>query len=112
MFSYQLVLRGIEETNNTGDKKYFSISRIKVFPLVVAIDEHDYKFTQTASSKISWCYYKDRVVTIDWKEGCQRKSVMTLDELNPEEQLNCHLVMLEKFIEQEFLPDIYLRFKT
>lgn len=109
-FSYQLVLRGVEKVNYRGDKQYFSISRIKVFPVSVVLNDCEYKFTQKASSKVSWCYSNNKVITVNWREGSQKKSVLTLEELNPEEQLNQHLVMLEKFIEQEFLPDIYLKF--
>lgn len=109
-FSYQLVLRGVEKVNYRGDKQYFSISRIKVFPVSVVLNDCKYKFTQKASSKVSWCYSNNKVITVNWREGSQKKSVLTLEELNPEEQLNQHLVMLEKFIEQEFLPDIYLKF--
>lgn len=110
-FSYQLVLRGVEKSSYRGDKQYFSVSRIKVFPVSVVVNNCEYKFTQKASSKVSWCYSNNnKVITVNWREGSQKKSVLTLEELNPEEQLNQHLVMLEKFIEQEFLPDIYLKF--
>lgn len=101
---YQMVLKGVEQ-----EKKYYSISRIKVFPRCIHLKGESYNFTSNPLKNISETRIGDKVFSVEWKDLCCKKSILTKKELTKEEQLNLHLVMLENYIENSFLPEIYLK---
>ena len=107
-FNYQMILRGVESNQNT----YYSISRVKVFPCCIYLDNRLCTFTTDPFKKISETVIKGVTFSVKWGEFYCKKSVLTKEELTPEEQLNLHLVMLENFIENKILPEIYLQFRT
>lgn len=106
-FSYQMILKGVE-----GNDKYYSISRVKVFPYCVYLDSKLYTFTSDPFKKISETVINNRPFSVEWGEFYCKKPVLTKEELTPDEQLNAHLVMLENFIEDKILPEIYLQYHT
>lgn len=109
VFCYQLVLQGIEEKTDLGSL-YYSHSRVKVFPVKVTYNGTVFNFNQNPWRSESICYYKPgdhfKRFSVNWRELVCRKSVLLREELNPDEQLNHHILGLEYFCETSFLEEI------
>lgn len=101
IFHFEIYLKGV-----TTETSFVSLSRIKVCPKSV-VDQKGavFDFFINPIDKIAICKDKN-YIKINWKEGYFTNKVLTAKELNPEEQLNKHLVKLEQFIEDEFYPEI------
>ena len=111
-FNYQLILKGVEHQNSQGQKRYSSISRVKVFPLCVYFNSTNFTFVANPFNKVSQCSMGNTIIPVKWEEGFLKNPVLTIEELNPNEQLNKHLVMLERYIEEEMIPNIHSKFQS
>lgn len=104
MFHFELVLEGftVQEQSQVGK----SISHVKFCPVVVDYKGAIYDFFVNPVDKVSVCVRKPKVL-VPWKEGIFNNTVVNLEELTPDEQFQKHKVLLENYIEEEYIKEIY-----
>lgn len=112
IFHYELVLRG-EELKNTKDntRKMWSTSIIKVCVKSFDYKGTEYNFFMNPVDAISRCKEKPNIV-VNWKKAIYKETVLLRTELNWKEQLNKHLVKLESYIQEYFIPEIIERIES
>lgn len=106
IFHFELVLKGILIPRQSQVLVGQSVSRVKFCPATVDYKGHIYDFFVNPVDKVSVCKDLPNIV-IPWKEGSFINPVMNLEELTPDEQLQKHKVLLENYIEEEYIKEIY-----
>ena len=105
VFHYELVLNGMQIPNKHSSVGQ-SMSHIKFCPVMVEYKGCLYKFFVNSVNKTAVCQ-SDQNIVIPWKEGKFINPVINLVELTPDEQLTKHKVLLENYIEEEYIPEIF-----
>lgn len=110
IFHFELVLKG---TTVSAGKPVLaqSISRVKVCPQSIEYNGVVYDFFINPVDKVAVCRTNPKIV-IKWREGSFSNPVLSLEELTPQEQFEKHKVLLENFIEKEYLPQILREFES
>lgn len=106
IFHFELILKGILIPRQSQVFVGQSVSHVKFCPVTVDYKGHIYDFFVNPVDKVSVCRDNPDVV-IEWKEGSFSNPVVDLKELNPEEQFSKHKVLLENYIEKEYVPEIF-----
>lgn len=106
IFHFELILKGILIPRQSQVLVGQSVSRVKFCPVTVEYKGHLYDFFVNPVDKVSVCKDLPNVV-IPWKEGSFSNPVVDLKELNSEEQFSKHKVLLENYIEKEYVPEIF-----
>lgn len=97
VFHYELVLRALPDK---------SVSRVKLCPLAVTKGDKYYSFFPNPIDKVCTCCSDSKIV-VEWKELMFTLSVLFKEELNPEEQLAKHLVLIENYVNEFYLKEVY-----
>lgn len=97
VFHYELVLRAL------ADK---TVSRVKLCPVAITKGERYYSFFPNPIDKVCICC-SDSSIVIEWKELMLTMPVLFKEELNPEEQFSKHLVLIENYIDNFYLKEVY-----
>lgn len=110
IFHYEMVVRGEQQKGPNNTKLFKSVSKIKFCVKNFMYKGKMYDFFMNPVDSICRCRQIPDIV-INWKETVFSIPVLTKIELNKNEQVCKHLTMLERLIEEEFIPEIISYFK-
>ncbi len=105
IFHYEMIVRGEQHKGPDNTKLFKSVSKIKFCVKNFMYGDKVYDFFMNPVDRICRCRQIPDIV-INWKETVFSIPVLTRIELNKNEQICKHLTMLERLIEEEFIPEI------
>lgn len=106
VFGYQLILRGVK----SDKEQYYGYCKVKLYPKILVIGEHTYKFNYNPTKSVSTALIESRgVIEINWKTSELKIPVLNVEELYVEGILQKVICLLENYIIEEYLPEIILK---